>query len=287
MIDELLPPTPEERRLLDAASTHIRARVIAAVQYRVAVRPQPGSEHELALQGWRGNEPGALAELLLVSAEFHFLTLASTLSSRELYPLGGYTLIRGAAEPSARAAWLMDPNVGPKVRRARVLAERLNALIERRKFKDQRRKAADRIKELIADAEDLGHQVDDRNRPTHFGQARTSATTLFGQLLPGVASRDADPVGADLYRILSGFTHSVPWALLAQAETFQGESPGHKWARIELRPKWLLGLLDQALTIHDIAQRRLAAQIGQGSEAWDALLTTIPERPDPQPLFER
>lgn len=197
--------TAAERQLIAAAIAHVRARVAAAGNYRAAVRPAPDSEHAKAVHGWRGNEPGPLAELLIISADFHLLTLVAALSTRELYPLGGHTLLRGAAEPAARAAWLMDTAVSPKARRARVLVERLNALHERRKFVDQRKKADDRIKTLIADASALGHRVVNgrTGKPEHFGEARPAATTLFGQLLPDLAGSGTDPIGANLYRVLS------------------------------------------------------------------------------------
>src|SRR5579864_5075609 len=121
---------PAEQREIDAAVAHVRARIRIAGEYRAAVRPAPGSEYWKAVKDWRGNDPGPLAELLLMSSDFHLLTLATVLSTQELYPLGGYTLLRGAAEPAARAAWLMDPRVSAKARRARVLVERLNALQE-------------------------------------------------------------------------------------------------------------------------------------------------------------
>ncbi len=285
------PPTAataSEQREIDAAIAHVRARIRIAGEYRVAVRPPPGSEYEKAHKDSRGNDPGPLAELLLTSSDFHLMTLATALSTRELYPLGGYTLLRGAAEPAARAAWLMDPGVSAKARRARVLVERLNALQERRKFKDQRRKADDRIAKLVEDATALGHRpVDSKvKKPEHFGEVRTSATTLFGQLLPDISRPGADPFGADLYRLLSGFTHSVPWALLAQSERYQGERPGYQWARIELNPAWLLAAQAEVLELHDIAHERLAAQVGEGREPWRALLRTLPAPPNPARLLK-
>jgi hypothetical protein len=276
------PTTIAEQAEIDAAVIHVRARVAVATKYRAAVRPQGGSAQAVELASWRGNDPGGLAELLLVRAEYHLLTLMAALSTRELYPLGGYTLLRGAAEPAARAAWLIDPGTTAKNRRARVLAERLNALQERRRFKEQRRKADDRMRELVRDAEALGHRPSDQDlrKLAHFGQVRPSATTLFGQLLPEISEPGADPLGADIYRILSGFTHSVPWALLAQSERYQSEQPGRKWARIELNPFWLLAILEQVLKLHDIAYGRLAGQIGEDSSAWRTLLTTLPRAPD-------
>src|SRR6266571_1485849 len=97
------PPTAataSEQREIDAAIAHVRARIRIAGEYRVAVRPPPGSEYEKAHKDSRGNDPGPLAELLLTSSDFHLMTLATALSTRELYPLGGYTLLRGAAEPA-------------------------------------------------------------------------------------------------------------------------------------------------------------------------------------------
>jgi hypothetical protein len=85
------------------------------------------------------------------------------------------------SKKGARAAWLMDPGVSAKDRRARVLVERLNALQERRKFKDQRKDADDPIQKLVADAKALGHRpVDGKTKkPEHFGQVRVSAITLY------------------------------------------------------------------------------------------------------------
>ncbi|MFI5281849.1 MAG: hypothetical protein ACHQ0J_01810 [Candidatus Dormibacterales bacterium] len=281
--------TPAEQQVIDAAVAHLRARVAAANAYRADVRPPPGSDHARAVEGWRGNEPGPLAELLLLSADYHLLTFMAALSTRELYPLGGYTLLRGAAEPAARAAWLMDPAITPKARRARVLVERLNALQERRKFAGQRKPADDRIKTLVGDATALGHRAVDgkQKKPDHFGEVRPAATTLFARLLPDIAAAGADPVGANLYRILSGFTHSVPWALLAQSEYFQGELPGHKWARVELNAAWLIALLKEVLMLHDIALERLAAQLGEGPERWRTVLQSLPDVPQPASLLRQ
>jgi hypothetical protein len=278
--------TPAEQLLIDAANAHVRARVSAADVYRAAVRPAPGSEYAKAVEDWRGNQPGPLAELLVISADYHLLTFRATLSTRELYPLGSYTLLRGAAEPAARASWLVDPSVSPKVRRARVLVERLNALQERRKFAGQRGPADDRIKTLVEDATALGHRAVDGKlkKPEHFGEARPAATTLFARLLPDLAAAGADPIGANLYRILSGFTHSVPWALLAQSESFQGDRPGFKWARVELNIAWLIALFNEVLMLHDIALERLAAQVGEGPERWRIVLASLPVVPQPASL---
>jgi|SRR5579859_409206 len=283
------PATPAEQQLIDAAITHLRARVAAASDYHAGVRPAPGSDHANAVEGWRGNDPGPLAELLLLSADYHLLTFRAALSTKELYPLGGHTLLRGAAEPAARAAWLMDPAITPKARRARVLVERLNALQERRKFAGQRKPADDRIKTLVADATALGHRAVDgkQRKPEHFGEARPAATTLFARLLPDIAAAGADPIGANLYRILSGFTHSVPWALLAQSEYFQGERPGRKWARVELNPAWLIALLNEVLMLHDIALERLASQVGEGAERWRTVLRSLPAAPQPASLLRQ
>jgi hypothetical protein len=267
-----------EKRQIATAVLHIRARVRAAEAYREAVRPSADSAHALELRDWRGNHPGATAEILLVSAEFHLLTLAATMTARDLYPFGGFTLLRGAAEPAARAAWIMDPGISSTERRARVLVERLSALQEMRKFKNLRREADDRIQELIEDAKALGHKPVDGKwvKPEHFGQARPQATSLFSKLLPNVFEEDADAPGGRLYRILSAFAHSTLWAVLAQRELVTDYQPGLKSAMVVLNVGWLVGQLGQVEKLHSIALRRLAGQIGEGPERWDGILQGLP-----------
>jgi hypothetical protein len=172
----------------------------------------------------------------------------------------------------------MDPSVTPFNRRARVLVERLAALQEMRKFKNLRRQADDRIEELVSDAKALGHPSVDgkRVKPEHFGQPRPDATNLFGRLLPSAFELEGDAPGSRLYRILSAFSHSTIWAVLAQRELVQDYQPGLKSAMIVLNTDWLLGQLGLVLKLHNIAMRRLAGQIGEGPQRWDAVLQSIP-----------
>lgn len=268
-----------DQNQIAAAVVHIKARLKAADDYRDAVRPRPGSPEAEELKTWRGNHPGATADLLLVSAGFHLLTFAAVLSGREpLYPFGGFTLLRGAAEPAARAAWIMDPGISHIDQRARVLVERLDALRERRKFQNMRAEADKRIAELVADATALGHRPVDgkRFKPEHFGQQRPEATSLFAKLLPDIAALGGDAPGGRLYRLLSAFSHSTLWAVLAQKESEADSSPGMKVAMITLNVDWLMGTLGQVLKLHSIAMRRLAGQIGEGPERWDRILQGLP-----------
>lgn len=272
-----------EKRQIAAAVAHIRARVKAADDYRDAVRPVPGSPEAKELRTWRGNHPGPTAELLLVSAGFHLLTLVAALSARDLYPFGGFTLLRGAAEPTARAAWIMEPGISPFDRRARVLVERLDALQEMRKFNNLRAQADERIADLVSDAAALGHQVVNgkRIKPEHFGQARPDATNLFAKLLPDVTGLGGDAPGGRLYRLLSAFSHSALWAVLVQTESDAEFSPGMRAATIVLNVDWLMGQLGQVLKLHNIAMRRLAGQIGEGPERWDQILQGLPSPTGP------
>jgi len=222
--------------------------------------------------------------LLLVSSGFHLLTFAAVLSGREpLYPFGGFTLLRGAAEPAARAAWITDPDISPFDQRARVLVERLDALRERRKFTNTRAEANERIAELVSDATALGHHAVDgkRLKPEHFGQPRPEATNLFARLLPDIAGLGGDAPGGRLYRVLSAFSHSALWAVLAQRKSEGESSPGMKSAMLVLNVDWLMGTLGQVLKLHSIAMRRLAGQIGEGPERWDRILQGLPSPTGP------
>jgi len=278
------PASPVEKRQIAAAVTHIKARLKATDEYRDSVRPSPGSPEAEELRTWRGNNPGSTAEMLLVSAGFHLLTLAAVLSGREpLYPFGGFTLLRGAAEPAARAAWIMAPGITPFDRRARVLVERLDALQEMRKFKNMRAEADEGIARLVSDATALGHPVVNgkKIKPENFGQARPDATNLFAKLLPDVGGLGGDAPGARLYRLLSAFSHSALWAILAQRESEEDFSPGMRSATVVLNVDWLMGHLGQVLKLHNIAMRRLAGQIGEGPERWDHILEGLPSPAGP------
>jgi hypothetical protein len=282
--DLIADASPEEKRAIGAAFLHIQARVQAANRYRDEVRPAAGSLEAKELLAWRGNYPGATAEMLIVSSNFHLLTLAAVLSGREpLYPFGGFTLLRGAAEPSARAAWIMDPAIMPFDRRARVLVERLSALYEMKKFKNLRKHAEERIADLVTDAEALGHHRVDgkRLKPEHFGQARPDATNLFGRLLPNLLEPDGDAPGSRLYRVLSAFSHSTLWAILAQRQSEEDFQPGMKATEVVLNVDWLIGQLGEVLKLHNIAMRRLAGQIGEGPERWDRVLKGLPSPTGP------
>jgi hypothetical protein len=271
--------SPREKAQIGLAFSHIQARVKAADEYREAVRPTPESQATRELATWRGNRPGVTAEMLIVSSNFHLLTFAAVLSGREpLYPFGMFTLLRGAAEPAARAAWIMEPNLSPTDRRARVLVERLSALHEERKFKNLRKHADERIAVLVADALALGHPVVDgkRLKPEHFGQARPDATNLFGRLLPDVTEPQADAPGSRLYRILSAFSHSTLWAILAQRQSETDFEPGMKTAELVLNVDWLMGQLGWVLKLHSIAMQRLALQIDEGPQRWDQIDYRLP-----------
>lgn len=278
------PASQSEKVQLGLAYAHIVARVKAADEYREAVRPNPDSEEAIEVATWRGNHPGSTAEMLIVSSNFHLLTVAAVISGRDpLYPFGLFTMLRGAAEPAARAAWIMEPHISDFDRRARVLVERLYALHEERKFRNLRKHADERIADLIVDAQALGHPVKNgkRIKPEHFGQARPEATNLFAKLLPNMADPDGDAPGSRLYRILSAFSHSTLWAILAQRQSESDLGQGLKSAELVLNIDWFVGQLSQVLKLHTIAMQRLAVQIGEGPTRWDSIAQSLPSPTNP------
>jgi hypothetical protein len=278
------PVTRSEAVAITAAVAHLRALAdTAAPAYRAAVRPKTGSAEERAIRAARGNDAGLMAEMLLMSSDFYLLTFAAALSTREIYPLAGYALLRGAAEPAAWAAWLMDPAISKQERLARVLGERLYNLKQQHGFKDLENHASDRIGELVEDAKALGCKPHGK-KPDHFGQERPSATRLFGKLLPDVNSPGADPMGADIYRWLSGYTHSVPWAIFAEGQALAG-NPGFGWLRVEARPVVLVILLSNVLRLYEIAHIRLAGRIGEDARRWTQMVRVLPPPPDLRSLL--
>jgi hypothetical protein len=99
-----MPAPPKEAAAVQATVKHLRALTAAAEAYRISRWAAEGSPEKAAISAARGNDAGEIAELLLCSADYHLLTFAAALSTNVLYPLGGYSLLRGAAEPAARAA---------------------------------------------------------------------------------------------------------------------------------------------------------------------------------------
>jgi len=275
---------------LGATTRHIRARTKAAAGHRAATRPYAGSPEKAVIRSSRGNDAGQLAELLLVSADYHLETFAVVLGAPMLFPIGGYTLLRGAAEPAARAAWLMEPKATRHQRLGRALVERLYSLKQQALFKRRKKDVTDQIDRLVLEAGELGFKaIPNQHRPKeieHFGEPRPGATSLFGKLLPDIAQSGADPIGSDVYKILSGYAHSVPWAIFLEGESFAGGEPGFKWLKVDLRLPFQLLLLQQVLRLHDIAHDRISGRVNRPNPAWREVMARLPPMADPVEAFD-
>lgn len=131
------------------------------------------------------------ADLRLKVVEDH-VTAMGTLMSQTGTVFGHYPLARSAVEISARAWWLVDPDISGPDRAARVIGDRLAGLSEMKKF----RFAA--IQQIVDKRQRAIAQRSSRARIRQVGPGST--TGIIGRML-------GSKLGEPAYAYLSGFTH--------------------------------------------------------------------------------
>lgn len=276
------PATPQETEAVRLTIAHLRARVEAADRLRESLVATDVSQLALDRKSGFGDQLLSHAALWTLSADGHFLTLAATLSTGELHAFGLYSLLRGAAEPLARIAWLLDDTQPSEIRHQRLLVERLANVKEQRKFQAAKAAADARIKEITDVATAAGFETtESKGNPIHFGQPRPYATHLFRDLL---LEHDASPaeeaLGSLLYRTLSAHVHSTMFALISQADSTRPRNGPDRTAAIELNTAQFLALLSGVLMLHDVAQLRWSKLLGHGERPWLELRSSLPPQAD-------
>lgn len=195
--------------------------------------PEPGSEAAREVEALESpaEETLSFAAVLLAGAQDHLLGLECLLAA-ESSVYAPYTVARALLESSARAWWLLDPNIDARERLTRTLTERLASLYEGAKLVRatarggrQAESSRDlskidaRIDHVVAVARrnDLPVIEDKRGRPVAVGAERLGATVIVAKLLAG---QDGDMVfGEVAFRSWSGRgAHSMFWGLTAGLE---------------------------------------------------------------------
>jgi hypothetical protein len=156
-----------------------------------------------------------LPRMMLVAARDHLGSL-STLIREQPMPLYGWALAtRAAVEASARAWWLLEPDIGALARVERSNNDQLYSV--REAAKAERSLGVDtgsqaRVDEVIARGNQIGltERLDKSGKMLDFGSGRPNTATLIGDLLRGAGSER----GLAAWQYLSGLVHSAPWALL-------------------------------------------------------------------------
>jgi hypothetical protein len=147
-----------------------------------------------------------LANLRLVVVEEHLASMARCVSDAQgVYAV--YTLARTAAELSARAWWLLDPDLGPRRRASR-------AWVERRYSAQQVRRLPAFSRERAASNQAHLQQVEREGARGGLtaGKAdrRPDGTSLMASVF-----EQAPELGEYAYQRLAAFTHGTAYALAA------------------------------------------------------------------------
>jgi hypothetical protein len=222
----------------------------------------PGSPIAVAFaDGTRDEFDGG--RLAIFAAEDHLRTILVVADAGVLPGFALYSVLRGAVEALARAAYLLEPTSVTE-RRAHALNLRLENLLEQAKVKRDDAKLAERRQHLEARAGLLGVHVL-RSRPGRtmgFGEAR-----LLSKVDLVAAAMDD---GELAYRLMSGYGHSIQWALLQVGRAQSTDDPDVASIPTDLNVPVFVGVLDRVVALHDRLLARWFTLAGQPVAAWTA-----------------
>jgi hypothetical protein len=222
------------QRLLASLRTALHGYYEAATSIHDHTDYKPGSasiiERELSSkEADRGEVETALssAGTCILAAQDCLVSHAELLN--EPMPLyGPIVLARSVMDNSARAWWLLDPEIGPKDRAGRGLVHRFNSLAEAsevaRVVAPGETKLQERTEEVARSAEAQGFTVHKQRRSGRLefkvvGYPRPSTTRLITDM--------KGDLGRVMWKYFSGATHGTTYALMQNLEFGITEDKGH------------------------------------------------------------
>lgn len=252
----------EELRAFGQAIEHARAVVTAGDTFirEVAEPPVAGSEiAQATASGMR--DPYDSAELLLFTARDHLRAVVTIADTRQLPVYAPFTILRGAAEATVRASFLLEQGVSDVDRVASHLNERLMNLREQNKLIVDKAHLDKRLAELQKRAQVLGIQpvVNKTGDIDGFGVRRPSLTDLFVLYLRN---------GAKTYRILSAYAHSMTWLIVRPSRAIK-DSSGQNWMPLVTDARELALFILEVSEALDKACLRWVEASGQPRAVWD------------------
>ncbi len=224
-----------------------------------------------------GTTGEGMVRILIVTSGYHLRMLGDSLAAGNAYPVGPYTLLRGAAESSARAIWLTDTALDINERRGRYFAERLANLREQLRDPIDRDRVKERIQEVVATAKMLGHQPvygKDRDVPTRFEVDRPSITRLLTSVLSKPRDKMGRTPGQLLYHYLSGNAHGVVSALIKGMQHRPGEA-GKRLVRFELQAADLCAATALTVVLYRRAVRAMVLSMGLREEILNEMTSDL------------
>lgn len=176
---------------------------------------------ENALSGAWGGDPvsGAhtWAGMLVAGAAAQFQTLTRIVVGKPSV-FGPQTLARSGLEMAARAFWLLEPDIGVRLRVARHKTEQLHSFMQARALLGETDYATHGEKAITATANELGFEVVRGKKERHSSiiERRPNATTAFRELLDGSGRTD---IGPTIFGYLSAIDHGTVYALMSSLRT--------------------------------------------------------------------
>jgi hypothetical protein len=252
----------EEQKLFTEAVERARTLVSAGDTFirDVAEPPVPGSPLAEAYAADL-RDPFDTAQLLLFTTGDHLRALVTIADSRRLPAFALYALLRSAGEAAVRACHLLESGLSAEDRMARSLNERLMNLIEQKKLTADQAHFDNRLAVLQNRASQLGIKplLTKQGEIHGFASPLPSMTDLFNKYLPG---------GADTYRILSAYAHSMQWLILRPSEAIASDTPGVSLVPLMANGQVLVGYTDEVTQAFDTAAQMWMRMAGQPADVW-------------------
>lgn len=255
--------SPEELRAFGMAIEQARAVVTAGDTFIRDVAEPPVAGSAIAQASASGmRDPYDSAELLLFTARDHLRALVIFADTGQLPVYAPFTLLRAAAEATVRARFLLEQGLSNADRVGRHLNERLMNLREQHKLIPDKTHLGRRLADLQQRASALGIQPI-VNRKTGdiegFGSRRPSMTDLFRLYLEN---------GAETYRILSAYAHSMTWLIVRPSRAIK-DSSGQNWMPLVTDARELAVFIHDVCEAFDQACIRWVEASGQPRAVWD------------------
>ena len=237
--------------------------LVAAVKtnlvHDATYKPVPGSRIDTAMKA-KVSDAYELAGQRLVSAEDHFRSLRTLFGPESVLPhFSMFTLTRAAGLATVHARHLLDPSIDEKTRLGRALGARLKNLHEQHNvlselnppmqppapFKTWDEFLAERIENLRtrAMANEIPVGLTKKGEIKGFDSAWPTDTALFDLHMQGY--------GKTWFKYLSGYAHSLPWALLPRHRAQPSDDPEVSIVPVDVHIPDLVAVLTGAMNLYD------------------------------------
>jgi hypothetical protein len=201
----------------EALAQYLQASI--TFMYECLMQPDPESDLVVARQHPVLGLAYTLAYSYLLAGIDYLRTLTVALhgdpSPHYIPQQACFALLRGCLEPAARASWLLEKDIAPRTRIARGLVERFYDSEQAFSMNRDEQRLRNDKNLLRSVAHEYSLDLIERKGKlvTVDGEARPGATAITGKILAIASGQTREQ--SFLFRMLSGFAHSIPYALLS------------------------------------------------------------------------